>query len=257
MECPECGQASAPGTAVCSSCGHRFVEAPERPPDAPPAPAVKVSVTSAPEKGASTNCPFCDAPVPPDAVNCPSCGTSLRLAAKGATPATTLRVEIQEPPPAKPIPDLQASSTYLVKEESPLMSYQLFLRTVATGVKGFCVTRTFPGKVREQYGLPGVPVLWLSNVGKEDTVRPKDLEKLSLSLEQFISQEKGIVVIDGIEYLITNNNFITVLRLVQALRDQVAMHGAILLFSVNPSALDEHQLHLLEREVDRVVDLRT
>ena len=35
------------------------------------------------------------------------------------------------------------------------------------------------------------------------------------------------------------------------------MHGAILLFSVNPSALDEHQLHLLEREVDQVVDLRT
>ncbi|TLZ65067.1 MAG: DUF835 domain-containing protein, partial [Methanobacteriota archaeon] len=257
MECPECGQASAPGTAVCRSCGHRFVEAPERPPAAPPPPAVKVSLTSAPEKGASVNCPFCDAPVPPDAVNCPSCGTSLRLAAKGAAPATTLRVEIQEPPPAKPLPELHPSSTYLVKEESPMASYQLFIRTVAAGVKGFCVTRTFPGKVREQYGLPGVPVLWLSNVGKEDTVRPKDLEKLSLSLEQFISQEKGIVVIDGVEYLITNNNFITVLRLVQALRDQVAMHGAILLFSVNPSALDEHQLHLLEREVDQVVDLRT
>jgi hypothetical protein len=203
------------------------------------------------------NCPFCDAPVPSDAVNCPSCGTNLRLGAKGATPATTLRVEIQEPPASRELPELQRSSTYLVKEETPAMSYRLFIRTIAAGVKGFCITRTYPEKVRQQFGLPGVPILWLSNVGKEDTVRPKDLEKLSLSLEQFISQEKGIVVIDGIEYLITNNNFITVLRLVQALRDQVAMHGAILLFSVNPSTLDEHQLHLLEREVDQVVDLRT
>ena len=200
---------------------------------------MKVSVTSAtPEKGSAVNCPFCDALVPPEAVNCPSCGTSLRLAAKGATSSTTLRVEIQEPPPARPLPELRPSSTYLVKEESPAMSYQLFIRTIGSGLKGFCVTRTFPDKVREQFSLSGVPILWLSNVGKEDTVRPKDLEKLSLSLEQFISQEKGIVVIDGIEYLITNNNFITVLRLVQALRDQVAMHGAILLFSVNPSALD-------------------
>ena len=257
MECPECGQPAAPGTLACRQCGHRFVEAAEQLPSADTPPAVKVSVTSAtPEKAQSVNCPFCDAIVPPEAINCPSCGTSLRLAAKGATPATTLRVEIQEPPSPKPLPELRRSSTYLVKEDTPATSYQLFLRAISGGVKGFCITRTYPEKVREQYGLPGVPTLWLSNVGKEETVRPKDLEKLSLSLEQFIAQEKGVVVIDGIEYLITNNNFITVLRLVQALRDQVAMHGAILLFSVNPSALDEHQLRLLEREVDQVLDLR-
>src|SRR2546426_394606 len=111
-------------------------------------------------------------------------------------------------------------------------------------------------ELRDEFGLGGVPILWLSNVGKEDSVRPKDLEKLSLSLEQFLSRDRGIIVIDGIEYLITNNNFITVLRLVQALRDRVAMNGAILLFSVNPASLDEHQLHLLEREVDQVLDLR-
>jgi len=258
MECPECGQSVPPGMKACPACGHRFGAEPARPPATAPPPAVKVSVTSGTqEKGGATNCPFCEAVVPPGAVNCPSCGTSLRLAGKGAPSATTLRVEIQEPPAARPLPDLQRSSTYLVKEDSPAMSYQLFLRTLAAGMKGFCITRTYPEKIREQHGLPGVPILWLSNVGKEDTVRPKDLEKLSLSLEQFIGQEKGIVVIDGIEYLITNNNFITVLRLVQALRDQVAMHGAILLFSVNPSTLDEHQLHLLEREVDQVVDLRT
>ena len=143
-----------------------------------------------------------------------------------------------------------------MKEETSASSYQLFLRTLAAGRKGFCITRVFPEKIRDQFGLGGVPILWLSNVGKEDSVRPKDLEKLSLSLEQFLSRDRGIIVIDGIEYLITNNNFITVLRLVQALRDRVAMNGAILLFSVNPASLDEHQLHLLEREVDQVLDLR-
>jgi len=100
-------------------------------------------------------------------------------------------------------------------------------------------------------------ILWLSNVGKENSVRPKDLEKLSLSVEQFLGGTTGVILIDGLEYLVTNNNFITVLRLIQSLRDQVAINGAVLLLSVNPSALDAHQMTLLEREVDRVIPGKT
>jgi len=129
----------------------------------------------------------------------------------------------------------------------------MLLKSIQKGKPGYCVTRIYPDKVREAYGLEEVPILWLSNVGKEDSVRPKDLEKLSLSLEQFITKESGVVLLDGIEYLITNNNFITVLRLIQSLRDQIAINRSILLISVNPSTLDEHQLNLLEREVDSVL----
>jgi len=190
---------------------------------------------------------------------CPSCGTTLKPAApRAAVPAARGVVPAPVPTPTMevPLPELKPASAYLVKEQTTANTYRLFSNAIATGQKGFCVTRVYPEKIREQYGLPGVPIVWLSNVGKEDSVRPKDLEKLSLSLEQFITKESGVVVIDGLEYLITNNNFITVLRLVQALRDQVAINNAILLFSVNPATLDEHQLHLLEREVDTVLDFR-
>ena len=110
-----------------------------------------------------------------------------------------------------------------------------------------------PQKLQGRFPGADVRILWLSNVGKEDTVRPKDLEKLSLAVEQFVAHERSVVLLDGIEYLVTNNNFLTVLRLLQALRDQVAIHRGILLLSVSPSALEGHQLTLLEREVDRVI----
>jgi len=153
------------------------------------------------------------------------------------------------------MPPLKESSTYLVKEAQPGEAYVLFKSGLLGTRKGMCVTRVFPQKVREQYQVPDLPIVWLSNIGKEDSVRPKDLEKLSLLLEQFLTKENGIVLLDGIEYLITNNNFLTVLRLVQSLRDQVAVNKATLLLSVNPSTLDSHQLNLLEREVDGVIDL--
>jgi len=152
------------------------------------------------------------------------------------------------------VPLLSESSTYLIKEAAPEEAYSLFLIALQTGKAGLCITRVFPQKVRNRFEMPDLRILWLSNVGKENAVRPKDLEKLSLSVEQFLAREKGVILMDGIEYLVTNNNFITVLRLVQSIRDQVAIHNAIFLLSVNPSALDEHQMTLLEREVDRVVE---
>ncbi len=149
---------------------------------------------------------------------------------------------------------LKSSFTYLIPEERSARSYQLFRKAIGEGMPGYCVTRTFPEKVRERYELGNIPILWLSNVAKEEAVRPKDLEKLSLSLEEFLSEEGGIILLDGIEYLITNNNFITVLKLIQSLRDQVAINRSILLLSINPSTMDSHQINLLKREVDSVIE---
>ncbi len=149
---------------------------------------------------------------------------------------------------------LKSSFTYLIPEERSVHSYHLFKVAMARGMPGYCVTRTFPEKVRERYELGTIPILWLSNVAKEEAVRPKDLEKLSLSLEEFLGKEGGIILLDGIEYLITNNNFITVLKLIQSLRDQVAINRSILLISINPSTMDSHQINLLKREVDSVIE---
>ncbi len=264
--CPVCGADVQEGARRCGRCEELLPGAPPEEPTPEPArepveaPRAELPPPEAlPEEKPfvpPANCPFCDAAVPPDATTCPSCGTNLRAAVKTAAAVLPRTVTLRAPGKAVDLPELKPSSTYLVKEQAPTNSYRLFLRTMSSGRKGFCVTRVYPEKIREQYALADVPILWLSNVGKEDTVRPKDLEKLSLSLEQFIAHDGGVVLIDGIEYLITNNNFITVLRLVQALRDQVAINNAILVFSVNPATLDEHQLHLLEREVDGVLDLQ-
>src|SRR3989475_206604 len=164
-------------------------------------------------------CPTCQASVAADARRCPRCGEPMAL------------------------------------EATPEEAYRLFLIAHNTGKKGMIITRLFPQKVRERFGLKDLPIVWLSNVGKEDSVRPKDLEKLSLAAEQFLSREKGVVLLDAIEYLVTNNNFLTVLRLVQSIRDQVAVNNGVLLLSVNPSTLDAHQMTLLEREVDQVVNV--
>jgi len=148
---------------------------------------------------------------------------------------------------------LERSFTYLIEEEKSNRSYSLFENALKQGIPGFCVTRNYPLKIRSKYDLGDTKIIWLSNIGKEDSLRPKDLEKLSFSLEQFISEQRGIVLLDGLEYLITNNSFLTVLRFIQSLRDQVAISEGILLLALNPSTLEPSELNLLEKEVDGIL----
>jgi len=222
--CPRCHASVPPGSDACEACG--FVLS-----GGEPSPAPRVA------------CVACGAQLPSDWTVCPACGASQTPGAGHAEPADAEGA-------AKL---LKESSTYLIEEKTPSEAYDLFRTALQAGKTGLCITRVYPKKVRERFGDADLRILWLSNVGKENTVRPKDLEKLSLSVEQFLGGTTGVILIDGLEYLVTNNNFITVLRLVQSLRDQVAINGAVLLLSVNPSALDAHQMTLLEREVDRVI----
>jgi archaellum biogenesis ATPase FlaH len=186
-------------------------------------------------------CQSCGADIQTDELKCPNCGVAFR---------DDLVEEEEEKTKAKPVEELERSFTYLIKEDKSERSYAYFEKALSQGMKGFCVTRNYPLKIKSKYNLGDTDILWLSNVGKENSLRPKDLEKLSYSLEQFLASNSGVILLDGLEYLITNNNFLTVLRFIQSLRDQVAINRSILIMAVNPSTLDPHELNLLEKEVD-------
>jgi len=188
-------------------------------------------------------CPSCSSQIPPFAITCPSCGKMVLDEGEGES-------EEEAPKPAKVKVQLEPSFAYLIKEEKSERAYALFEQALASGRKGICVTRDYPQKVKSKHNIGDTPVYWLSNIGKENALRPKDLEKLSFSMETFLSSQGGVILLDGLEYLITNNSFLTVLRFIQSLRDQVAINRSILLIAMNPSTLEEHELNLLEKEVD-------
>ncbi len=211
-------------------------------------------VSYAARGGFETNmkCEACGSMVPPDKLACENCGTQLRVESLEGEEESEPPGKLAARAPAAEV-ELEQSFTYLIKEEKSERSYHLFEKAIAKGMKGFCVTRNYPLKIKSKFNLGDTPILWLSNVGKENSIRPKDLEKLSVLAGAVPGQEKGVILLDGLEYLITNNNFLTVLRFVQSLRDQVAINHSILMLALNPSTLDAHELNLLEKEVDATI----
>ena len=149
---------------------------------------------------------------------------------------------------------LKKGFTYIVKERRSNNSFKLFKKTLEDGFNGICVTRQYPDKVKEKYDLETVRILWLSNVDQESTFKPKNLEKLGLELELFLSEKEGVILLDGFEYLISNNDFRTVFHLIQSIKDQVAISDSIMIISASPSTLEKQQMDLLEKEVDETVE---
>ncbi|MEE9151467.1 MAG: isoleucine--tRNA ligase [Thermoplasmata archaeon] len=199
------------------------------------------------------SCFHCGASLPKGAMACEKCGTSVEKRAPE-------ELKVEEPVEAKEedkgidMDSLKWGGTHLIKSEIADAPYSLIVEAVGKGHSAIVFTRDFPNKLRNRFNFGDTKIYWLSNIGKEDTVRPKNLERLSLLMEQFLGRDtKGLILLSGIEYLITNNNFITVLRLIQSLRDQVAVNNSILIIPVNPSILESSQLNHLEREVDVIL----
>lgn len=148
---------------------------------------------------------------------------------------------------------LESGGTYAVFEEKPERAFAILAEAIGQGIESLCISREYPDRLEKHYGLKGVRSIWLSTAGDAESIRPNDLEKISLQVSDFFKKSSGIVLIDGLEYLISNNSFQPVVKLMQHLRDVAAKSGGILLFSLNPSVLQPGELGLVTKEVDAVL----
>ncbi len=150
----------------------------------------------------------------------------------------------------KPTYDLERARTYAVLERDGTQSFEIFRDLVTHGAQGLCISRRSPKTIMQDFGLEKTPILWLSRVATEkNSVRPSPPEKVALAIEHFIAVgENAVVLLDGFEYLIAHNDFSSVLALLHDLNEIVALHEAILLIPMDPTAFQEREFALIRRE---------
>jgi hypothetical protein len=146
---------------------------------------------------------------------------------------------------------VKKGQSYLVEEEKPTKSNEIFINLVTHGVQGLYITRRFPKDVRETYNLKLTPIIWLTREKTEEShIDPTDIVELSHTIKEFIKKtSEGVVLLDGIEYLITQNDYKEILKFVQSLNDSISTSASRLLIPIDRSAMDEQQYHLLKREM--------
>lgn len=151
------------------------------------------------------------------------------------------------------LPDRGGS--YIVQEEKAKTVLVHMSTLIEKGRHALCITRMHPRDVGAVLDGKHVKFLWLSkSEGKVDealnSVSPTELTKLATQALNFMEKEKAsAILLEGIEYLISQNGFPPVLRFVQMLSEKSVVHDSYLLLSANPKAMGEKEYKQLAREM--------
>jgi hypothetical protein len=152
--------------------------------------------------------------------------------------------------------ELKPGRCYVVEETPPDVSFDAFSNLVSTsggGAAGLAVTRQHPDLVRQKYGLQKTPIYWLATRAGEGVISPTNLGILTQTMVKFIAEnDDAVILLDGLEYLVSNNDFGKVLKVIDQVHDHVSQSGSRLILPVDPRAFEPRELALLERNMDRI-----
>lgn len=116
------------------------------------------------------------------------------------------------------------------------------------------LSRLPPGRLTEDHGLPRESCRWLTDRPVQDgqAIAPS-LEIISRALEDFLrASTRGVAVIDGLEYLVSNHGFERTLDMLRDLTDLVRAEDHLLVLPTDLRALDSRRRELLRRELDPI-----
>lgn len=149
-------------------------------------------------------------------------------------------------------PVLKEGSSYLFTDQGVTRAFEALKRLLADGRRGLVITRAHPGRVQQEHALD-CPVMWIAKSTKATSgvlsLEPTRLMKIHGTISDFIKANEGaVVLLDGLEYLITENGFSPVMKAIQLTNEEIAMNNAFLLVPVDSRTLETQQLGYLERE---------
>ena len=146
-------------------------------------------------------------------------------------------------------PILAFSEGYLIVEKKPIRSFEIFLDLVTHGVPGLIISREHPSKIQKTYHFKKTPIIWLSRSKTEDTISPDSISKLIYIFRDFAGKnEKSVILLDGVEYLISQAGFEKVLMYLQELKDVIILNNSCLLIPFHKEVLPVEAFSMLETE---------
>lgn len=141
----------------------------------------------------------------------------------------------------------------IVEENRPRRFWSRVEAASRAGEGLLVVTRERPATLREARPVlkDSSTILWVTRLEGTDHIGPGALDALGERVEVHLRAKSGnVVALDGLEYLVSQNSFAPVLRLLQFLRDVAEESGGHLITTLNTVALEPREVSLLEADAE-------
>lgn len=149
--------------------------------------------------------------------------------------------------------EIPAGRSYLFTEKGVHAAYAILKYLLIRGQRGLIISQTHPQKIPMLYDVH-CPAIWiadkLSSKGSVMTVEPQQIARIYSLIGESVRNNPGsVVLLDGLEYLIEENDFSSVMKALQLINEAIAMTESIFLLPVNPRSLSPQEMGFLEREI--------
>lgn len=145
---------------------------------------------------------------------------------------------------------LRGRGSYLVREAKGEQVFALVQEITAKGARPLCISRTHPDDLAV-FGLGAADVVWLSRQDAKGvrTTSPTDLVGLTSAIHRHLEAGNAVLAVEGLEYLVSQNSFTSILRFVQTIHEKVVLKDSYFLLSANPEAMKEAEYRQLVQTV--------
>ncbi len=144
-------------------------------------------------------------------------------------------------------------SSYLIKDVDASRLYRIYNSLVEVLEAGLCISRSYPPKMIQQYGVSKGDFVWMTTntVGYDRCINPTNISNVHMAIMDFLrTTSRGILTLEGVEYLISNNGFDPILRLLHALNDKITVSDSMLLVTLDDQTLAPREMRILEKDFD-------
>ncbi|MFO7967202.1 MAG: GAF domain-containing protein [Archaeoglobaceae archaeon] len=141
---------------------------------------------------------------------------------------------------------LREGELYLEMENTLSKSLEGFKDLLNVGYPGIVISRTPQEKLKADLERLN-DYWWLAR--KDEGAIPPELGEIETRVENL---SRAAFLIDRLDYLISNNDFESVLYFIQNLRELAYLKDHTIILSVDPQTLDERQARLLVKECSQI-----
>jgi len=138
--------------------------------------------------------------------------------------------------------------SYLCSEHE--LAFRIYSDLTFHGVPGVCLTRGNPEELETKYGIHSENILLISSRELVGRRHVSNLQEVNRVISDFLEDNVSpIVLLDGLEYLISRFEFDIVYTFIQEIRFDFMEKRGILLIPVHPQTLSERELALITSEI--------
>ncbi len=154
--------------------------------------------------------------------------------------------------------NIKSGNSFLILESDNYTIIEIFNSLLESKKIGLYIGRITNKELQTSFKKNIPSIIKLTEEKDDQYPTSTNIEEVHQKIKDFIKNKKNtVILIDRMDYLITNYPFESVMKILYKINDLIQKHNSILLLRVNPSIMNKNQIAILNEDFKKLPSQKT